>query len=90
MKRLMVICLFLLILGCAHTRNLSDVRVGMTKAEVTQAWGGTYLVTAWMYQGRDVDVWEYDFWNGSGVRVYFHDDHVMAAFTRPSGTYWMN
>lgn len=87
---MMILCLCLLILACAHTRNLSDVRVGMTGAEVTRAWGGTYLVTERIYEGREVAVWDYNFWNGSGVRVYFHNDRVVATFSRPPGTYWRN
>lgn len=88
MKRMIALCFCLLVLACAHTRSLSDVRIGMNKAEVTQAWGGTYLVTHRIYEGMEVDVWDYNFWNGSGVRVYFHNDRVVATFYRPPGTYW--
>jgi hypothetical protein len=88
MKRMVVLFLCLLVLACAHTRSISDVHSGMTKAEVTQAWGGIYLITHRIYQGREVDVWDYNFWNGSGVRVYFNKDRVVATFYRPPGTYW--
>jgi hypothetical protein len=79
-RRVLLILLFAFVTlssySC-HVRYPSDIRPGMTKEDVIRAWGGTYLITHQIRQGKQVEVWEYHFANtGSVCRIVFYEDRV--------------
>jgi hypothetical protein len=66
-----------LLLASCHVRHPSDIRPGMTKEDVIRAWGGTYLPTQQIREGKQVEVWEYRFANtGAVCRIVFYQDRV--------------
>ena len=66
----------LLLVSC-HVRHPYDIRPGMTKEDVIRAWGGTYLPSQQIRDGKQVEVWEYRFANtGAVCRVVFYQDRV--------------
>ena len=79
-KRVIFALLFMgmiLLLASCHVRRPYDVRPGMTKENVARAWGGAYLPTQQIREGRRVEVWEYRFVNTGAVRrIVFHQDMV--------------
>jgi hypothetical protein len=73
---LLLVCLAFILASC-HVRYPSDIRPGMTKEDVTRAWGGTYLITHQMREGKQVEVWDYHFANtGAVCRIVFYQDKV--------------
>ena len=66
-----------LLLASCHVRHPSDIRPGMTKEDVIRAWGETYYPTQQIRNGKQVDVWEYQFANtGAVCRIVFYQDRV--------------
>ena len=66
-----------LFLASCHVRRPYDIRPGMTKEDVVKAWGGTYLPTQQIREGKQVEVWEYRFANtGAVCRITFYQDRV--------------
>ena len=66
-----------LLLASCHVRHPSDIRPGMTKEDVVRVWGGTYYPTQQIRDGKQVEVWEYQFSNtGAVCRIVFYQDRV--------------
>jgi len=61
-----------LVLASCHVRHPYDIRPGMTKEDVLRTWGGTYLPSQQVREGKQVEVWEYRFANtGALCRIVF-------------------
>ena len=96
MEKRKVIYLFLLVVlifvfSSCHVRHVSDIKVNMTKEQVTSLWGGTPLVTYKTVDGKTVETWEYHFASSDSLCwVTFSQDRVTATQCRPvrNGTYY--
>ena len=66
-----------LFLVSCHVRYPSDIKPGMTTADVITVWGRTYLITHEAHGGKQVEVWEYHFsTTGTACRITFYEDKV--------------
>ena len=78
------ICLFLfvvlmLVISSCHPRQYSDIKLAMTKEEVTYLWGPTYLITYKPINGTTLETWEYHFTNTDSICwISFIQDRVAA------------
>jgi len=106
-KIMVILCLCLLTSSCAGfyagARDTKRVyRLKMTKAEVRKVFGEPFRVDKGTYLGKEVEIWDYNYGNGSGVRLCFckdcknfysdpdlgDEDRVVVIFYRPLGTWW--
>jgi hypothetical protein len=89
MGRKRIIYLFLLVVvilifSSCHPRHVSDIRPNMTKEEVVSLWGRTDLITYRTVNGRNAEIWEYDFFNTDSICwVTFSEDKVVSTQCRP-------
>ncbi len=78
-------------LTSCHARYPSDIKPGMTKEDVRRVWGGTYLITHQIREGREVEIWDYRFANtGAICRIVFYQDRVTTTqcWHRAPGPWW--
>jgi len=73
---LLLMAMIFLLASC-HVRRPADIRPGITKEDVIRVWGGTYYPTQQIREGKQVEVWEYQFSNSGAVcRVFSYQDRV--------------
>lgn len=66
-----------LFLTSCHFRYPSDIKPGITTADVITVWGRTYLITHQTREGKQVEVWDYHFGaTGTACRITFYEDKV--------------
>jgi hypothetical protein len=76
----------ILFLASCHVRRPYDIRPGMIKEDVIRAWGGAYLPTQQIREGKQVEGWEYRFVNTGAVwRIVFYQDRVSTGYTDEFG-----
>jgi hypothetical protein len=94
MKRvtcLILLVFLVLVLSSCQPRHVADVKLGMTKDDVTALWGPTELVTYKRVNGTTLETWEYHFaTTGSVCWVSFIQDRVAAPTQcrRPPDVRW--
>lgn len=79
MSWVVLFVVFMLVISSCHPRQYSDVKLGMTKEDVTSLWGPTYLITYKPINGTTLETWEYHFTNTDSICwISFIQDRVAA------------